>query len=180
MAVVGLAVIACALWLLLSRDENHGATGSAAAPTCTRSRLAARVGFVGAAAGHQSVSVYLTNASRSRCTLDGYPTLQMLTASGRQIPTTTDTRPSYTILPTKARRVSLVPEGSATFFIGVTDTTGGYEDCPTSARVAITLPGNRAPITIALRIAAYSGSVQHTHCGLMFVSPVIAGIHKRD
>jgi hypothetical protein len=79
----------------------------------------------------------------------------------------------------KPHRVLLSREASATLFIGVADGTGFPDTCPVSTRVAITLPGNKAPITMDLRLPAYGGPTQHIRCGTVSVSPVVAGIHKR-
>ena len=134
---------------------------------------------MGVALGHEGISVYLSNDSGSRCMLDGYPTLQMLTATGRRIPTVSSTGPSYTIPPMKPRQVLLPLRASATFFIGITDATAFDYACPVSTRVAITPPGNKTPLTIDLRLSAYGGSTKDIRCGMVGVSPVIAGIHKR-
>ena len=160
-----------------SRPAVRGLT----APRCGSSQLAARVGFIGAALGHEGVSVYLRNRSNSPCLLDGYPSLQMLAASGSPISTQTKTGPSYTIAPMKPERVLLLPRRWATFFIGVTDATGyGTDTCPTSTRVAIAAPGDATAITIAMHLSAYGGDVDHVRCGEVFVSPVIAGRHQRS
>lgn len=124
--------------------------------------------------------MYLRNDSDAPCRLDGYPTLRMLTAGDRRIPSQTSTRPSYTIPPMKPHRVLLSRGQSATFFIGVTDETGyGTRRCPVSTRVAIALPSTQTTITIGMHLSAYGGSVEHLRCGEVSVSPLIAGRHPR-
>lgn len=174
-----IVAIAVGLWILLSHGQSYRASDKAAISTCRSSQLTARVGFIGAALGHMGVSVYLANHSGLRCVLDGYPSLQMLTATGRRLPTFTSTGPSYTIPPMKPHRVLLSEEASATLFIGVADGTGIPDNCPASTRVAITPPGDKASITIGLRLPAYGGPTHQIRCGTVSVSPVIAGIHKR-
>jgi hypothetical protein len=142
--------------------------------------MTARVGFIGAALGHQAITVFLTNDSNLRCLLDGYPRVQMLTAGSQRIPTETDTGPSYTIPPMRPGRVLLSRNESATFFVGITDATGyGTDSCPVSTWVAITLPRDKIPIMLKMRLSAYGGIVQHVRCGQVSVSPVIAGVHRR-
>lgn len=173
MGVLALALAGCG-------HASSGGAGRGRASICTSRQLTARVGFAGAALGHEGIAVYLKNDSTSPCVLDGYPSIQMLTLTGRPIPTETSTRPSYTIPDMKPQRVLLSGRRAATFFIGVTDATGyGTGRCPVSARVAITPPGNATAITLALGLSAYGGSIQHLRCGELFVSPVIAGLHRR-
>ena len=163
-------------------DTTHGGSSvtssSVGVPAhCQSKQLTVRLGPSGAAAGSIGVSVYLTNASRSKCSLDGYPRLEMLTSAGRQIPTQRgDATTVPRVLP---RQVSLAPGASATFYTGFADSTGYANDhCPSSARVAITPPNAHTPITVAWRIAPYGGSIQNLRCGLLAVSPVIPGIHR--
>jgi hypothetical protein len=178
LAGVGLSVVVVVLVILISRDHSQG-DRTQRASTCPSNRLTAQVGFIGAAAGNEGISVYLTNDSGSRCTLDGYPTVQMLGAGGRRIRTVEHKGSSYTIPPMEAHRVSLSSRGSATFFIGVQDGTGFTYHCPAASRVAISPPGAARPIIIELQLPAYGGATSSARCGGVSVSPVIAGIHKR-
>ena len=123
------------------------------------------------------MSVYLTNVTSSRCVLAGYPNLQMLTSAMRPIPTTTHHGPEMTVPPIRSRLVSLPAGGSATFCVGYSDATGyGTDQCPTARRVAIALPHDATLIVIGWRLEPYGGSLQHVRCGMVSVSPIIAGI----
>lgn len=173
-------MLAVVVWVLLVQDRRSGAAGASATSRCSTNQLTARLGPGGVALGSAGMSVYLTNVSKSRCALRGYPDLQMLTSSGRAIPTVTHDGPAMTVPAVKPRVVSLRPGGSATFFAGYADGTGfGTDHCPASTRVAITLPANTKPIIVVWRLAPYGGSVQHVRCGSISVSPVIPGIHRR-
>jgi hypothetical protein len=59
-----------------------------------------------------------TNRSARACTLDGYPGLQLLDASGRVINLTIGRGPSYQINDPGARVVTLTPDSSAYFGFG--------------------------------------------------------------
>ncbi len=161
-----------------TRGEPSVTSPSVSTPAhCQSKQLTVRLGPSGAAAGSTGISVYFTNASRSRCSLDGHPRLEMLTSAGRGIPT--HRGDATTVPPLQPGRVSLAPGASATFYVGFADSTGYANDhCPSSARVAITPPDTHAPITVAWRIAPYRGSIQNLRCGQLAVSPVIPGIHR--
>jgi Protein of unknown function (DUF4232) len=158
-------------------DTTTSGSSVSAPAHCQSKQLTVRVGPAGAAAGSIGISVYFKNASRSTCSLDGYPRLQMLTSTGRSIPTRHGV--STTVPQLRPRLVSLTPGASATFYTGFADRTGYADDrCPGSARVAITPPDTNTPITVAWRIAPYGGSIQNLQCGKLAVSPVIPGIDQ--
>jgi Protein of unknown function (DUF4232) len=177
---IGLAitatVMAAALWTLLG--QGRGPISRIGVQYCHGDQLTARLGPGGVAAGSAGMSVYLTNVSTSRCVLVGYPNLQMLTLAMRPIPTTTHHGTAMTVPGIRSRPLSLPAGDSGTFYAGYSDATGYRADqCPSSSRVAITLPDDTTPIIVSWHMAPYGGSLQHVHCGLVSVSPTIAGIH---
>jgi hypothetical protein len=64
------------------------ATG-ASTPRCHTADLSARLGPVGAGAGQRNANLILTNHSGHTCQTGGYVGLQLATASGKRIPTST-------------------------------------------------------------------------------------------
>jgi hypothetical protein len=127
--------------------------------------------------GHIGQVVSFKNVSAETCTLKGYPSVEMLDAAGRPIPTEVTDGPSYTVpvLPEKA--VVITGGAEASFEVGYTDATGyGTAVCPTSAKVAVTPPDASRAITVSWRIQPYGGStIQKLQCGQIALSPVYAG-----
>jgi hypothetical protein len=153
------------------------ACGGSGVSACRTAQLNIRLGHTGAAMGSVGSSAVFTDSSSSPCTLRGYPSLQMLDASGAHIPTRV-TRTATTVPRLPARLVSLRPGGHATFYIGFADATGfAAATCPTSSRVEITPPGDLSPITVTWQLQPYGGSTEYLQCGRIAVSPVISGAH---
>lgn len=178
--LVALTAMGVAVAIVVSHNPGQVPAGTARTPRCAGNQLRARLGPSGVGLGHVGVSAYLKNVSSSRCLLYGYATLQMLGRAGRPIPTITERPPGYTVPLIKPRPVVLTSGASATFYAGYDDATGyGDEHCPLSTRVAITLPDDSTPITIRWRLSPYGGSTQRVHCGGVYVSAVMAGIHRR-
>jgi len=169
--LVAVLAPACAVSLAVS------ACGGSGVGPCRSAQLKLRLGQTGAAMGSVGASATFTNISSSPCTLDGYPGLQMLSTTGARLPTVVDHSTSVTTVPRlRARVVSLKPGGRATFYLGFEDATGyGSDTCPTSARVAVTPPGDRAPITVSWQLQPYGGTTEHLQCGRISLSPVVSG-----
>jgi hypothetical protein len=148
---------------------------------CHSAQLTVRRGFMGVATGSVGAHVVFTNVSESRCSLEGYPKLQMLDAAGRHIPTVLHKGSFMTVPQMRVRPVSLAPGASASFYIGFEDATGyGDAQCPTSTRIQVTPPENTKPMTIAWRLQPYGGStIAKLRCGEITVSPVVPGNRKR-
>jgi Protein of unknown function (DUF4232) len=141
---------------------------------CHRDQLRAQLGQANGAAGSVRISATFTNTSKSTCTLEGYPGMQMLNEAGKQIPTTVHRGLSGTV--TQVRTVSLAPGAAARFYMGFADATGySGKKCPASARVKVTAPNDFSSITVAWHLQPYGGTIPHLHCGLISVSPVQAG-----
>ena len=111
------------------------------------------------AAGSIAQSVNLLNISNRACTLEGYPGMQMLSASGHALATHVHRGASVTVRARPVTLVTLAPGGKAAFDIGYADATGfGNKRCPTSARVKVTPPNDRKALTIKWRLQPYGGS----------------------
>lgn len=117
------------------------------------------------------------NRSSTRCTLLGYPGVQLLTAAGSKLATTV-AHTAAGAFGIRAKRVGLSKGGIAYFAIEYHAQTGfGKLSCPASTTLRLTAPGGAAPLTLkgaGGRIAAYSGSQASLRCGVLLVSPVTA------
>ena len=170
------ALAVVALVLTSGAAQGRVTARAAAAKRCSSSQLRVKLGSSEGALGHIGQVVSFVNTSASTCTLDGYPGLQMLDASGSTVHTHLHHGIAYTVPPVPRRLVVVKPGASASFDLGYDDSTGyGRKQCPTSARVEIT-PPDATPITVRWRIQPYGGgSVTHLRCGEITVSAVYAG-----
>lgn len=147
----------------------------AAVERCHSAVLGVSLGGAGVAVGHVGQVVTFKNHSSARCTLYGYPGLQMLNAARRELATDVLRGIAYTVPAVPRRVVTLAPGAEASFDVGYDDATGyGFEHCPTSSSVEITPPGAYDPITVAWRIQPFGGSTTHLRCGQITVSAVFA------
>jgi uncharacterized protein DUF4232 len=177
LGVLGAIAIALLFAGVVAQANGHQASRARAAEGhCLSAQLAVRLGRPGVAAGHIGQEVSFRNGSRTTCTLDGYPDLQMLGAGGLTIHTEVLHGTAYTVPAVSKRLVILAPRAMASFDLGYDDGTGyGLARCPTSARVEITPPNDHRPITVSWRLQPYGGSVTHLRCGRITVSPVFGG-----
>jgi hypothetical protein len=151
-----------------------GGSSAASMERCHRNQLRAQLGPGSGAAGSIRFSATFTNTSKSTCSLEGYPGMQMLNKAGTQIRTTVHRGLSGTV--THVRTVSLAPGGAARFYMGFADATGySGKKCPASTRVEVTAPNDFSSITVAWHLQPYGRTIEHLHCGLISVSPVQAG-----
>jgi hypothetical protein len=148
----------------------------ASAQPCAASQLTVEPGLSGVASGHVVQVVRFKNISTRPCALKGYPSLQMLDASGHLMPIVVSDG-SGGWIPSAPERLVIVTAGSeAAFELGFTDQTGygTAMTCPTSSQVQVTPPGADQPITLRWRIASYGGTVEKLQCGHFVVSAVYA------
>jgi hypothetical protein len=133
-------------------------TGGAAAarpPTCAPSQLRLRALDTQGATGHLEATFSLTNASRSRCRLFGYPGAHMLSANGRVLPTTVKRGNGF--FPDSRRTpaaVELAPAGVAHFSLGWSDNNeqgGSPASCPRADRLEVTPPNDYGTLAISVR-----------------------------
>ena len=149
---------------------------AATPPRCYTAELTVTPGPAQGAAGSIGQTVRFRNISGHTCTLDGYPGLQMRSASGSALATHIHRGSSVTVSARPVRLVTLGPGRQAAFDIGYAAATGfGNERCPASARVQVTPPNDFKPLTISWRLQPYGGSIPHLECGLINVSPVYTG-----
>ena len=136
---------------------------AASTPMCATSQLTAALGGGDAGAGNLYRYLVLTNHSGTTCHVTGFPGLSMLDANGKQIGApATYQRIAYS-------PVVLAPGKSASDTIHTANrqTNSGTECLPTSVKLRIYPPGNRASIV-------FPGKV--TNCDKLFsVTPFTAG-----
>jgi hypothetical protein len=148
-------------------------TTTATTAMCQSTQLSVSPMQGSGAAGTIEMSVVLTNRGSSTCSLFGYPGMQLLDASGANLPTNV-IRGGGPLFPVAAanqapKTVLIAPGASGSFGLSYSDVPVGNEtSCPTSANAEITPPGNTSSVTVALAIAPCGGGTVH-------VSPVYAG-----
>jgi Protein of unknown function (DUF4232) len=133
---------------------------------------------MGVALGSGGTSIILKDVWRAACSLDGYPSVQMLSVAGRPIQTMDEHGPAMVMPPhVRVRKVTLVSGESARVYLGYTnpgDFVGfrGFAGCPASASVRVTPPDNHASITLKLRISGADEIRGRVRCGEISISPV--------
>jgi hypothetical protein len=149
---------------------------ASASHRCYSSQLAVTPGRAQGAAGSVGQTVQLRNLAHVTCTLEGYPGMLLLNASGHALPTVVHRGASVTVSARPVSLVTLTPGQSAAFDIGYASATGyANKRCPTSTRVEITPPNDFAALTINWRLQPFGGTIEALRCGLINVSPVYAG-----
>jgi hypothetical protein len=154
-AVVGFAPLAA----VAAMPQSAAST----TPMCATSQLTAKLGGGDAGAGNLYRYLVLTNHSKTACHVTGYPGLSLLNAKGQQIGAPATRQPStYSAVVLKAGK-----SASDTIHTANRQTSSKSECLPTSTKVRIYPPGNKAALVI-------SGQV--TNCDkLLSVTPFAAG-----
>jgi len=134
--------------------------GAPVGPTCTKSQL--EVTQVGQQQnGTMDVGVYdVTNSSKSRCSLSGYPTLLLIGSLGPLKTNVTDGGVAgQPVLPVTA--VTLSPKGGqASFFVSWTPRTSPTQaSCPDGNSAQVTLPSVSGTLTLTTFITACGGNL---------------------
>jgi hypothetical protein len=142
----------------------------AVVPVCQASSLTAASGEMNGAAGNQAHAIVLTNGSSQACTVEGFPTVQMLSASGQSVAThqTDGNVPAGASISSTPSLVTIAPGVGASFVIQWSDVPGGPQDCPSASELEIDLPGGGGTVTLAEAVDPCGGD--------LYVSPVLAGI----
>jgi hypothetical protein len=149
-------------------------TSPAGAPTttvpgvarCATTDLSGSVTGSSGAAGTIETTVALKSTATTPCALAGFPGLQMLSASGSNLPTQVVRTGSYSFTAIAPTTVILAPGQSAVFNIGYSDVPVGNEtSCPTSASVEVTPPNATDHLVLTAALAPCGG-------GTLAVSPV--------
>jgi len=154
-----------AIVLLAAVPASMAAPSAASAGTCVRKQLAVKAGRGEGAAGTIFNTWILTNVSKTRCTLSGYPSIALYGKRGRPIPTTVKRD-----LPPGPALVTLAPGGSARFLSSYSDVPSSRRPCPASSVMQVTPPG----VAKSLFIPAVLGPCR----GLVHVSAVRVRIDR--
>jgi Protein of unknown function (DUF4232) len=140
-----------------------------AAPVCQSASVAAGLGPSNNAAGHQAWTIVLTNDSAATCSLDGFPTLQLMNGSTDVSTTQTDgNSPPGAQISDTPTLVNIAPDTAASFVVQWLDVPTGSQECNAAYELGITLPGGGGKVTAAIGQIMPCG-------GDLYVSPVRAG-----
>jgi len=151
-------------------------TRSASVPRCAPAALRVWSGPSTGAAGSRAAEFGFTNHSASTCFLHGYPRVQMLKKSGKNLSTSDQKAPGAFGI--QAKTVVLAPGKTAYFGVVYASQTGYVNlTCPTSAALKFTPPQDTGTVTLRgspAQIAPYGGTTQHLDCGIVHVTAVTA------
>ncbi|MEI8050010.1 MAG: DUF4232 domain-containing protein [Actinomycetes bacterium] len=119
---------------------------------CTTKTLTISTGMSTGAAGHISVPVVFTNSGSAPCTMNGFPGVAALDASGAQA-AQADREPA----PGPAL-LTVAPGSSASaLVVGTNVPTGAATSCPTWTALLVTPPGDTAATKVAAQIPGCPG-----------------------
>ncbi|HEX3146239.1 MAG TPA: DUF4232 domain-containing protein [Pyrinomonadaceae bacterium] len=133
---------------------------------CAREALKIKEGETDAAMGGVRRTPYvLTNISQSPCTLQGYPSLELLNNAGAVIKRATKEKTDEPIT-----AATLEPGKTAWFALNFNAGGAGYmgKPCPTYRQLRITMPGAKRPFVLKTEIQTCARSD-------FDVTPVVAG-----
>ena len=170
-------VVAGALTFVITMAGTAAAMTPSARPL--RSAPAALVVGSGpstGAAGSRAAEFEFTNHSAKSCFLHGYPRVQMLSKSGKELPTAEQKDPGAFGI--QDRTVVLAPGKTAYFGVVYASQTGyGNLTCPRSNSLRFSPPQSAGTLTLtgsAAQIAPYGGTTQRLDCGIVHVTAVTA------
>lgn len=141
-------------------------TTTAGLARCATTALIGSVAGSGGAAGTIETTIGLKSTATGSCSLGGFPGLQLLDASGTNLPTNVVRTGNYSFTAMAPTTVTLVPGQTAYFNIGYSDVPVGTEtSCPTSTSLLVTPPNATDSLRMTAMLAPCGG-------GTMVVSPV--------
>jgi Protein of unknown function (DUF4232) len=152
----------------VSVSPSTSPVGGSGEPRCDVGQLQVSQGPSNAATGHAMRVYVFTNSSGGQCFLYGFPGLQMLDASGAQIPTRVVRGGGFSFPDTNPTRVELASGGTGSFSADWATATGYPQGCPTASRLQVTPPDSFHQLVI-------DSTVQACPDGTIHVSPVVAG-----
>jgi hypothetical protein len=137
---------------------------------CQMNQLSLRRASLEGGMGHSGTIYVFTNISSSTCTLNGYPGLALLDAKDREIGGVKIklSKNNY-FHRSQQQRVSLEPGNRAYFTIASTHVSQSRRNCPSSVKVAITLPNVHQHFNIFEKLRS---------CDTISITPIQAGIIK--
>ena len=150
----------------LPRPCHVNARTSLPVPACRREALSIKEGETDAAMGGVRQTPYtLTNTSSSPCTLEGYPSVEVMNRQGKVVRRSKKQKVDEEIV-----SVTVEPGKTAWFSLNFNSGGAGYmgKPCPTYKVMKITAPGADRAIVLRTSITSCSGSTFE-------VTPVHAG-----
>lgn len=156
LAIVALAAVACQLTAgrpvapLAAGDFRAFDARQSNAQPCAREALSIKEGEGDAAMGGvRSVPFVLTNVSKSPCTLEGYPALELLNKAGTLVKRATKQK-----LDDPITMATIEPGKTAWFALNFNAGGAGYmgPPCPTYRQLRITMPGAKRPFLLRSEI----------------------------
>ncbi len=128
-----------------------GSTTGAAPIACRSGDLALAHVSEDAGAGQREVVYSLTNNGPAACTLTGFPTLTLISATGQKIDSVTAVQSEDGDFAGNGASptVTLAPAGKGIFRIRFTGISGAGKPCVNPAKIRVTPPGNSQAIEIA-------------------------------
>ena len=146
---------------------TSSATGTTVAgppgPPCGVSVLEVTQGPSGAGASGSANIVYeVTNISRKACSLDGYPTIQLVGVDGANLPTTEQQGGSEVPSTFTVQTVNLVPRGGqASFYVSFQAVPSNSEPtCTIAPKMKLAVPGSAKTLTAPAEIQACGGIIE--------------------
>ena len=166
LGMVGLAALLGASISLSTASSAHREATPPPPTPCTRESLTIKEGETDAAMGGvRSAPFTLTNVSKAACTLEGYPSLELLSKTGAVVKRATKQKSDNPIAP-----ATLEPGKTAWFALNFNAGGAGYmgKPCPSYKRLRITAPGVTRPFVL-------NSDIQTCAKTDFEVTPIVAG-----
>jgi hypothetical protein len=133
---------------------------------CTATDLTVSAKDGDAGAGHRSTIYLLTNTTQTPCSIDGYPGMAFLDASGTVIRGTVARGDSYLFTDPGPSMVVLQPGDAASYSLGWSEANGAT--CATATKAQVTPPDDTNHATLLSQVVVCPGRP-------LTVSAVVAG-----
>ena len=141
-------------------------TTSTTVPGCTGANYALSVLGTEGAAGTFEVTFGFKNTASATCPLMGYPGIQLVSAAGTNLPTTTVRGGSESFTDFAPTTVDVGPGATAYFNMAYSDVTTGTEtSCPTATGLKAIPPNTSTSLSVAAQFVVCNN-------GTVTVSPV--------
>jgi hypothetical protein len=128
--------------------------------TCSTGLLGITAAPGGVAAGTSYIVFTLTNRGPTRCTLEGFPSLEFFGPSGAS---GAGAGPKLSITPMDGGEapglVTLASDGTAEFIVVINDVPVGGVGCSTVASVDVAIPGTGEALAVPVTMTPCGGSV---------------------
>ncbi len=180
--VISIGVVAiCATWFARSGGSSDASNRfvsqlAVVQSACTDAQLA--VNFIGAegAGGNFAVAAFAVTNDGSSCSISSAPSIELLDASGHQLPTVLTLGATGLVKDSATSPVSLDPNAEYTLQFEYQRISATAAACPVVSAVTITLPGNTQPLSIS---TSNTNGVALAPCsGQITLAPIASGPPK--